>query len=540
MPFPIACIPRSVSVVDQFAISPIRTISGIRFAGVPAWNYNQSQEPYGSKGITAAAADGDVVGQACSYAPDCSVFGRTTTSARPAIGSSYGQVAWVFNNSESLQFRDSTTQFDWIHKTGVFTIAFAIRATSLAAAQAVINNNNLTAAKIGFYVYLNTTGTINAYVSNGTVANWNVTTTDTLSTSGNCVWVFVRCDGTTMRIRVGSAGTDATGSKSGSLSTSSASDTLTIGQSSTGGTSRLRANLGPVLMFDKSLSVAEMQQCEAWVPTRSSENPFPSITSGNLSTTYPWGLWHWYSASSVFTDTALTTNVSANGDAVNGCKNLVDITRSWSQNRNWTCPGGANTNAIWASSVSNVTVPAPRWNNGRTTDLLKLPTVFPKLRKATYGSIGINLDTTNGSHFWHYSGSATSNYMAMTAAAYSGGGPQGPRFAWHTENSTAIATSNVNMLGDAHANFGAITNDGTSITAYCNGYLGDTTGSGSPTNSLTDNGITTPDSCGGNGVGSTNWNMDGYKLVDFAVPWKMSAADLLAIHNYYLSALGVT
>lgn len=526
--------------VDQFATSPIRTISGIRFASVPAWNYNQSQEAYGVKGVTAAAADGDPVGQACSYAPDASLYGRTTTSARPVVGSGYGHVTHVFNNSEFFQVPNSTTQFDWIHKTGVFTIAFAIRATSLAAAQAIVNNNNLTGAKVGFYVYLNTNGTLNAYVSNGTIANWNVTTSDALATSGNCVWVFVRCDGTTLKVRVTASGTDATGAKSGTLSSSSASDTLAIGTSSTGTTSRLRAHLGPMLMFDKSLSTAEMSQIEAWVPTRSSSNPFPAITGGNPATTYAWGLWHWYTTAACFTDTGLTTNVSANGDNVNAVKNQIDINRSWSQSRNWVCPGGANTPAIWTSSISNVTVPAPRFNNGRLTDLLKLPIVFPTLRNFTYGTIGINLDTSFGSHFWHYSGSGASDYCVMTAAAYSGGGPQGPRGVFHTNSSTAIAPSNVNMRTDAHANHLVLQNTGSTLTAYMNGLLGDTTGSGSPTNTIDDSGTTTPDSIGGNGKLDTNWNMDGYKLVDYCVPWKMSAADIAAVDAYYVSACGIS
>ena len=70
--------------------------------------------------------------------------------------------------------------------------------------------------------------------------------------------------------------------------------------------------------------------------------------------------------------------------------------------------------------------------------------------------------------------------------------------------------------------------------------IGDTTGSGSPTNTLTDSGTTTPDSIGGNGVASTNWNMDGYKLVDYCVPWKMSAADIAAVDAYYVSACGIS
>ena len=259
---------RRRATVDQFATSPIRTISGIRFAAVPAWNYNQSKEAYTVKGVTAAAADGDPVGQACSYAPDATVYGRAVATARPVVGSGYGQVTHVYNNSEICSVSNSTTQFDWIHKTGIFSIAFFIRCTSLATTQTVLCNNNATGAKTGIYVQINTSGKVLVGVTNGTLSNWATTSTDALSASGNGVWVFIRCDGTTISTRITPTGTDTTGSKSGTLATGSASDTMFFGCTSSSNSSKLVAHLGPVLMFDKSLSTTEMSQIGSWVPTQ--------------------------------------------------------------------------------------------------------------------------------------------------------------------------------------------------------------------------------------------------------------------------------
>ncbi len=506
------------ATTDPIRTSPVYAMTGWALAIVPSWLYGQSQENYASLGATAVSADTDPVGQFTSFGPDCHICGTASgTSTRPLLSSGRGaSAAFSLTGGTFYGVQNSIAgPLDFIHKTGIFSFAFWWSPTTITN-QMLFNNNNGAGNKIGIGCeMLNTTGKIEVYITNGAAVNWDVTTDDTFTAATTGKWIFGKCDGTTLSIKIGS-GSWKTGSKSNSLSTSSASDLFTVGRTSSGGTKAANGLSGPLLINTGILTDQQFATINAWTPTRTTDRPYPFSTT--LASLYAWGHWPAYSNTYCFTNTNGTGAVSANGDAIACIKHRVSVANSLVLNRDWTTVGGAT--APVRNTSTGLGSNGVLWNSGRTTDELGLPLAMCTPRNHTIiAVIGKSPSASVNREFLNYSG-GQSNYGIHDLENSVASGNH-PNLVWHPGSTPPSGGPNTNTLGSNRGNVFALRRIGSAMTGWANGALDDTQMNTS---------LCLHDRCGqGRGHNDNAYQMVGDWFEPAALPYGLTDSEMVTL-----------
>jgi hypothetical protein len=515
-----------------FAASPPRTIPNCVLAMVPAWTYNHAAQTTGVMGTTAADTIGSTVGQTDDYSTAnhfiSAIVGSTATLATPTTTSGQS-VAFGFDGSNSILFvENSKKSFKSMWGTGVGTIAIWIEPTSVTGTGQILNNNDDVEAKPGIMLRRDTTGLMFKLCknSNGTIGERSLTSVLSANVGGWCIVRF-NGNGSTGKMRF-AGGADSTFSiDSSRFVTNDAEYNLAFGAKTASSSQKFAGNIGPCLLFARSISDAECSTIEAWKPTITSQCPY-SYTSGSLLTAtgircaFPL-----HDSAYLSTGTDRTSLVApTNGQGVKLAVNYTSQALGVDLNRDMASAGA--TDPVYTTGV--ITSPCIRFNNGVTTDDLRMAAhaAVPS-RHHTHIVVVRNLDATYGSHTIRRNGSLL-NYYTVVGSSYHTG--TNPRTSYH--DSAGGGPGGSGIRGESSFNSLVVTKDATAYVEYANGSViaTATASTAMPWNAIGGNNATSPD--------TTSWALDGYVTEVYELPFTMSPSQVSAFVSYVESTRGIS
>lgn len=515
-----------------FASSPVRTMSNCVLAMVPAWTYNSSAEHSGSMGVTAADTIGSTVGQTDDYSAAnhtiIATSGESTASLATPTTTSGQSVAFGFNGSTLLVVENSKKSFKSMWSTGVGTIAVWIEPSSVTGTHQILNNNDDVESNPGIMLRRDTTGLMFKLCknSNGTIGERSLTSVLSANVGGWCIIRF-NGNGSTGKMRFG-GGADSTFSiDSARFVTNDATYDLTFGAKAAAATQKFTGNIGPCLLFTRSISDAECTAIEAWKPTRTSQCPYSYtggslLTSTGIRTAFPF-----YDSAYLSTGTDRTSLVApTNGQGVKLAVNYTSQLLGVDLNRDMVSSGA--TDPVFTTGV--ITSPCIRFNNGVATDDFRMSAHAAKLsRHHAHIVVVRNLDATFGSHTLRRNGSGVSYYVVVGSSYHTG---TNPRTSYHDQAGTGPGGPGIR--GESSFNSLVVTKDATAYVEYANGTViaTATASSGMAWNAIGGNNASTPD--------TTSWALDGYVTEVYELPFTMTAAQVSAFVSHVESMRGIS
>lgn len=241
------------------------------------------QEDNAPAAVDYADADTEPVGQIYDTSPNVFIMGSASSTRRPLLGSGGGRnsfVTWDNTPDDSYRIQNSTNKFNFIHATNpVYSIALWIKMGTDGTLEYFLGNNNNTTSQFGFRMVRFTSNVCTLEVSYGAggvnrMINFGTVFTLTVADGWKLIVATVNgtgaATGTYYKADAGSIIATETFAVGATGSTSDASNNLFFGSSVTPGNYLNSASVACYGIWNRVLSVAEIDILRAWNPERRS------------------------------------------------------------------------------------------------------------------------------------------------------------------------------------------------------------------------------------------------------------------------------
>jgi hypothetical protein len=468
-------------------------------------------------GENAATTAGQTVGQ-MDEASNGHYAQETNASRRPTLESDGAPEMHTRYNPTTLIQRmtvqNSLAAFAFVHQTGIFSVAVAVRPAVDSTTQYLMDNSTLCTGGAGFSIQKNSSNRIVACVHNGTSSVFSHT-----SNSGH---TLVNADGQSLIVLSSTAGVHFTLQKvcpsgvtcnswsetfaytNAPSGTANAASNLTFGASASVTSGFNGAMFGAVIANGNGggLNSGDLVSLAGWAPR---ESAYRNLRlDGRTLLNYCWKFYDFTDTTRLWTDSGRTTNVASNGDAIYWVDHRGDasthLTRGMSQATSATRPLYEGSNGAQFSG-------AQWWTYADAAE--------PNGGAWTWGVIAFSnaAVSTTGSHVEAFPGGI---YTAITGNTYASGGHR-----WI--NHFALGGSDLGVSDATHINDGTfflIESHRNALTTFGRASRSSVTAASQPLSS----GDTYSTTTVGN-AGSTGWHMYGDQLFHFHYSVQMTATE---------------